>query len=429
MRTWFRRRPHRTAVSVGATVLLVTSMGSVGGAAATASPHAPRKGEARAGPARFATFNASLNRPKRGQLSEDLATRGDSQARAVAEIIQRADPDVLLVNEFDYDSRGKSAKLFAKNYLEVSQHGAPPVHYRYRYSAPSNTGIPSGMDLNNDGKIVNTPGKDGYAEDAYGFGDFPGQYGMVVYSKYPIDRQHARSFRHFRWKDMPSALFPPGWYSRAERNKLRLSSKSHWDLPIRVGRGHGPRSTVHLLASHPTPPGFDGAEDRNGRRNHDEIRFWSDYVTPGQGGYIYDDHGQRGGLGAGRRFVIAGDMNADPVDGDSVEHAARQLLDNPRVNAVGAPTSAGAPEAAARQGEANDRQHGDARTDTADFADALPGGPGNLRTDYVLPSWGLRKAHSGVFWPAAADPLSRLTGEAPFPSSDHRLVWQDLRPR
>ena len=95
---------------------------------------------------------------------------------------------------------------------------------------------------------------------------------------------------------------------------FRLSSKSHWDVPVEVGG-----RTVHVLASHPTPPTFDGAEDRNGRRNHDEIRFWADYVRPGAGsGYIYDDAGGTGGLKPGSSFVILGDQNADPLDGDSV---------------------------------------------------------------------------------------------------------------
>lgn len=55
---------------------------------------------------------------------------------------------------------------------------------------------------------------------------------------------------------------------------LRLSSKSHWDLPDYVGD-----RVVHVLAAHPTPPVFDGPEDRNGLRNADEIRFWADYVA------------------------------------------------------------------------------------------------------------------------------------------------------
>jgi hypothetical protein len=51
---------------------------------------------------RFATFNASVNRNAEGELVGDLSTGTDPQLRNVAEIIQRARPDVLLVNEFDF---------------------------------------------------------------------------------------------------------------------------------------------------------------------------------------------------------------------------------------------------------------------------------------------------------------------------------------
>ena len=51
---------------------------------------------------RFSQFNASLNRNTQGQLVTDLSTPNNAQAKAVAEIIQRNNPDVLLINEFDY---------------------------------------------------------------------------------------------------------------------------------------------------------------------------------------------------------------------------------------------------------------------------------------------------------------------------------------
>jgi hypothetical protein len=180
---------------------------------------------------------------------------------------------------------------------------------------------------------------------------------------------------------------------------------------------------VHFLVSHPTPPTFDGAEDRNGTRNHDEIRFWADYIQPSRSSYIYDDKGRYGGLRPGSPFVIAGDQNSDPVDGDSVPGAIQQLLDNPRIIDP-LPSSAGASEAAVLQGGANTSHKGDPKYDTADFADTAPG---NLRADYVLPSRQLKPVGTGVFWPVQADPLSRLTGVFPFPTSDHRSVWVDVR--
>jgi 3-phytase len=385
---------------------------------------------------RFATYNLSLNRPTQGLLREQLANPDVDdvyrrQARNVAEVIQRSRPDVVLINEFDYDP--VAARLFAENFLAVPQNGAPAQRYPYRYVAPSNTGVASGFDLNNNGIVDTTPGDQAYGDDSYGFGLFPGQYGMVVYSKYPIDIRGVRTFQQFKWRDMPDNAMPVDFYSPQEQAALRLSSKSHWDVPIKA-RGR----TVHFLVSHPTPPTFDGPEDRNGRRNHDEIRFWADYVTPRASSYIYDDKGRRGGIRPGRNFVIAGDQNADPYDGDSYRNAIRQLTEHPLINARTFPSSAGAVEAAALQGGANLNHRGDPRFDTADFADTAPG---NLHADYVLPRAGNRIVRSGVFWPVRADPLSRLTGVfdpqwSPvngFPTSDHRLVWTDLvlprRPR
>ena len=153
---------------------------------------------------------------------------------------------------------------------------------------------------------------------------------------------------------MPDALLPinpangESYYSEEELNNFRLSSKSHWDLPLLIDG-----ETVHFLVSHPTPPVFDGDEDRNGRRNHDEIRFWADYITPGKGDYIYDDDGNFGGLKAGEKFVIAGDQNADPFDGDSVNNAINQLLGNPYINTSVTPESEGGIDAAIRQENIN----------------------------------------------------------------------------
>jgi hypothetical protein len=369
---------------------------------------------------RFATFNASLNRFNAGDLVNDLSTPNNAQAQVIAEIIQRTRPDVLLINEFDFVENGLAAELFQDNYLSISQNGADPIEYPYYFVAPSNTGIPSGFDFNNNGSV-------GGPDDAYGFGFFPGQFGMAVFSMYPIDYDNIRTFQLFLWKDMPGAMLPDDpntpepadWYSPAELDVFRLSSKSHWDVPIEIGK-----KTVHFLVSHPTPPVFDGPEDRNGTRNFDEIRFWADYILPSRSGYIYDDEGNYGGLEPGAMFVIAGDQNSDPLDGDSIPGSIQQLIEHPLVNTKVTPSSAGAVEASALQGGANLTHRSDPAFDTADFSDSAPG---NLRADYVLPRKNLQILDAAVFWPLQSDPLFRLTGVFPFPSSDHRLVWIDVR--
>ena len=417
------RRFRHVLVAMATVVPLGVAAGSGAVASGDGSHHDPHHARD-THDVRFATFNASLNRGSAGALGAELAVPGSAQPDVIATIIQKVRPDVLLLNEFDFDPQALDD--FRTNYLEVAHGDAEPIHYEYSFIAPSNTGIFSGFDYDNSGAAG-----DFAPNDSYGFGFFPGQFGMAVLSMYPIDEAHVRTFQNFKWKDMPGALLPDDpatpepadWYTPGpELDSFRLSSKSHWDVPIHTDQG-----TVHFLVSHPTPPVFDGPEDRNGRRNHDEIRFWADYVGPRPGSrYIYDDDGHRGGLHRGAKFVIAGDLNADPFDGDSVAGAANQLLDHRRVNTKVTPDSLGGPEQALLQGDNNLTHLGDPAFDTADFGEAIFGGPGNLRVDYVLPRKGMRITDAGVFWPLADDPDFALVGTFPFPSSDHRLVWIDI---
>jgi len=331
------------------------------------------------------------------------------QLQGAAEIIQRVRPDVLLINEIDFDAKSRrNAQLFQDRYLRVSQNGQPPIEYEHIFFEPVNTGVPTGLDLDNDKR------DDGPA-DAFGYGRYPGQYGMALFSRFPIDRKRARTFQKLKWQDMPDNLMPdgqrgkPNWYAPEEARILRLSSKSHWDVPVRVGD-----HVLRLLCSHPTPPVFDGSEDRNGRRAYDELRFWSDYLTGGDASrYIVDDDGRQGGLPDDAHFVLLGDLNADPNKDEARygKPAIAQILSHKRVRDP-EPASEGAVQGARVSPDDPRRQR------TCDFG----------RIDYVLPSRTLHVASSGVFWPSKNDPLHRLVGDRSA-SSDHRLVWVDLRLR
>jgi 3-phytase len=242
---------------------------------------------------------------------------------------------------------------------------------------------------------------------------------MLVLSRFPVNVERTRTFQLFNWSDLPAAHKPVNtdgrsFYSDEIWQQLRLSSKSHWDVLIRVNNRH-----LHLLAFHPTPPGFDGPEDRNGRRNFDEIRFWVKYLAAEQSLYLADDAGQTSGMPPYQVFVVAGDFNADPLDSDSVPGAAAQLLDHRRIDSSCIPTSEGGIEASERQKGVNLQQRGDPANDTADFDDETTG---NLRVDYLLPSRELTVTGCGVFWPAADQPGAELVGV-----SDHRLVWLDIK--
>jgi hypothetical protein len=365
-------------------------------------------------PLRVATYNTSLYDESAGGLVRRLEA-GDAGARKVAAVLQRVRPDIVLLNEFDFDAAGRAADVFQRDYLGVPQAGGgAALRYPHRYFAPVNTGVPSGMDLDRNGTVGGAGRERG--NDAFGYGLHPGQYGMLVLSRHPIDAAAVRTFQRLRWSAMPGARVPRdpetggAWYPDDTWGRLRLSSKSHWDVPVRT-----PHGTVHVLAAHPTPPVFDGPEDRNGARNADEIRLWADYLSPGASAWICDDAGRCGGLDPSASFVVVGDYNADPVDGDSAPGAIAQLLDHPRVQSGFVPRSAGAVAQAATHGLP---RRGDPATHTGDF------GPnaGTMRLDYVLPSHDFAIVDGGVFWPAPG-----ATGADVAGGSDHRLVWLDLR--
>ncbi len=343
--------------------------------------------------------------------TEQLTISTDQKAKDVAEVIQILHPDVLLLNELAYDEPGEvvgaagpglNGQRFADNYLAVGQNGQSPIAYT-AIMFPTNTGIHSGKDFDNNGVIDPTPFSASYGNDCYGFGDYPGQYGfaVLVRSDLTILTAQARTFQNFLWKDMPgysSVVNPPflgggPFYSPDELDVFRLSSKTHADIPIVMPDG----STLHLLASHPTPPVFDGLEDRNGKRNHDEIRFWNDYVLDDT--YFVDDAAVAGGLDTSAQFVLLADLNADSDEGSTFMDPIGTLLAvNPRIQFLTPLANLDL----TGSGYDND--------DTAFF---------NLRADYVLPSVGLNVNATGIERIAGA--FTPTDGP-----SDHWPVWLDL---
>ena len=367
---------------------------------------------------RVATYNTSLYSDDAGGVIRQL--EGDSaHARKIASVLQKVRPDLVLLNEFDFDEAHRAADLFQQRYLEVAQPaGGEPLRYPYRYLAPVNTGVQSGLDLDGNGTVGGT-GRD-RGNDAWGYGLHPGQYGMLVLSKYPIDEAQVRTFQLLRWSTLPGATNPidpakgRGFYPDATWAQLRLSSKSHWDVPVRM-----PQGTVHFLVSHPTPPVFDGPEDRNGHRNADELRLWREYLSAGDKPWLCDDQGRCGGLAEDARFVIAGDLNNDPIDGDGHHDAILELLEHPRVMRMATPRSEGGEETALAYAAKGLQRRGAPAHVTGDFGPRA----GAMRLDYVLPSTGFALVGSGVYWPRKSDPNAAIAD-----GSDHHLVWVDLTP-
>jgi len=358
---------------------------------------------------RFASYNISLYANNEGQILQDLENASQFiRLIRLATVIQNVAPDVLVLMEVDFDAEGRVVDLFRKNLLEVKLTEAEPITYEYAYQIDSNTGLISGVDIDGNGSVS-------LPNDAFGFGEYPGKYASAILSKYPLDLGSIRSFQEFLWKDMMNAELPvnsdgSNYYPDEVLEVFRLSSKNHVDIPIVLPDS----SVVHALISHPTPPVFDGAEDRNGKRNHDEIKLWADYLSDMD--YLIDDDGIEGGLSSEASFILFGDQNADPFDGDSYNFAANQLLNHPRVNSRVAngnliPASNGGSENNENTGDI-----GDPSNDTSFFG---------LRVDYVLPSDDLNVIASGVYWPASNEPGHEVIQDGS--ASDHLLVWVDIR--
>lgn len=408
-----RRRTTGAILARGLAALAIVAVGLV---AQPAAADAPTVSAATPRTIRIALFNIrELSTAKLTNVdAEGIGL--DEQVRAAAAIIQRVRPDVLVLNEIDHDytTPGLPLDLNARRFEEAYlARGAAPIRYPFAFAAPCNTGILSGVDFDGNGRVATAAdaGERDHGNDAFGYGIYPGQYSMAVLSRVPLDADAARTFQTFRWVDLPGALIPEGYYSDEALEVFRLSSKSHWDVPVRLeGR------TIHLLASHPTPQGFDGPEDRNGRRNFDEIRFWAEYVDDEQA--LYDDAGRRGGLAPGASFLVVGDLNCAPIPSSrsSQYHGAPAIVhlmnhervrdSGPWIRRAGARDGQGLPPSTPES--ASDHTHDS----------------GN-RIDYLLPSTDLTVLGGGIFHPPHVDDPEGANWASA--ASDHRLLWIDLR--
>lgn len=333
-----------------------------------------------------------------------LAKGDDPVVSNAAAIIARISPDILLLTDFDYDLGGVALAMFAETLAMAG------IAYPYRMALAPNTGLASGLDLDGD-RRRGGPG------DALAHGAFPGAAGMAILSRHPIRAGQAQNHGKILWRDLPGAALPvrdgAPFYTPEALAILPVSSRGHWDVPVDFPDG----GVVHLLAAHPSPPVFDGRENRNGLRNRDEIRLWSLLLDGGLDGMA--------AWPRDKAFVILGDLNADPHDGQGDHAAISSLLAHPLVQDA-APASRGAAAAAIAQGGPNNHHQGATALDTADWDEGRT--DGNLRVDYVLPSTALRITGAGVFWPAPDEDGFELVGSDGSIGPHHRLVWVDVVP-
>ncbi len=268
---------------------------------------------------------------------------------ATLQTIADLKPDIAALQSVDFDHDQVALQLVQDRLAELG-HPMP-----FRFALMPNAGQPTGFDLNRDGRLDT-------ASDRQGYGQFAGQGGIAILSRYPILADKAQDFSGLLWKDLPDTQIPMSYFDPEEREVLRLQSIAAWDVPIRL-----PGGIVHVLAVQASSPVFDGPENRNGLRNADQLRFWESYVSDIR-----------------EPFVLMGGLNNDPFDGEGLNTALHDLLANPALQDV-------RPRSGPRA--IQDPSHlGPLEEDTVDWGRDI----GSLRVDYVLPSAKFKVAGSGV---------------------------------
>lgn len=299
---------------------------------------------ARAEDLRIATWHGDFSRKGPGLLLQDLRAGKVGLGPILA-----AAPDILLLTDIDYDA-GLAALAALQEGLAKGGLDLPNA-----FALRPNTGWQTDHDLDGDGQT-------GGPRDAQGYGRFSGQGGMAVLSRYPVALD--RDLSTLLWRDVPDTAMAA---DDPAPDLQRLSTSAHWALSVRTR--DGPLTLLTLAA---TPPVFDGPEDRNGRRNRDEVLLWA-HVLDGRLGAVPEGP-----------VVLLGNFNLDPAKGEGLHDAVQALLAHPRLT---------------------DPQPG-VETVTWDST-------GPMRVSYVLPDRALTVRGAGVM-PVAPD-----TGL-------HRLVWVDV---
>lgn len=316
---------------------------------------------------RIATYHTELSRKGPAILLRDILRGEDAQVAAVLDVIASARADIILLLDVDWDLDGRTVGALQD---ALADRGAAYAHY---VALRPNAGLVSGFDLDGNGRL-------GEGRDALGYGRFTGDGGMALLSRLPLGP--ATDHSAMLWSEQsaaPLTVLPDG-----AAEVVPLASVGQWVVPVQIGGVE-----LSLITLNANTPVFDGPEDRNGKRNADELAFVRAL--------------------AGRQAIpiVLGRSNIDPADGAGDRAAMAAVLTDPALQ-----------DAAPRgQGGGGLGHLGDPALDTVDFD-----GPGPLRVDYVLPASGLTIVDAGVVWPAPNSPSAEVAKAA----SRGRLVWVDI---
>ncbi len=320
---------------------------------------------------KIATYNTELSQDGPGLLLRALETRRLPQVEAVLATLAAADADILILQGIDWDLEHAALTALTTRLSELGMDSP------FTFSREPNSGSATALDMNGDGKRAT-------AADTQSYGAFRGAHGLAVLSRFPLQTEEARDLSTLLWHELPDANLPTHaddtpFPSREAQSIQRLSSTNHWILPVKISEA----SQINLVVFHATPPVFDGPEDRNGKRNRDELLLLQKILD---GSYPPPIDGP---------IILVGDANLDPDKGAGQKQAIRELLAHPRLQ--------------------DTRPHGEIHQNaTVNWQQTGP-----MRVDYVLPETSLETVRSAVLWP-------KDQTHPAHSASRHYLVWVEI---
>ncbi|MCB0417010.1 MAG: endonuclease/exonuclease/phosphatase family protein [Bdellovibrionaceae bacterium] len=233
------------------------------------------------------------------------------QLQAALAIIKELKPQLLSLNEMQYDSAGVPDKTYTTN-GENAALVAKLLGEKYNVSFnPANTG--KNAHTKTDGTYSTNPNDPNWMKlvDHVNFGIFPFQYSTAALTKFPIVSE--KVIADIRWDAfVPDLDLEP--YRDAAGNKfpieMELFDKNFTDIILKSGK-----RKFHVILLH-TVPAFNFGNDRglNIVRNADQIRFLEWYLT---GKSAKQEAAEIGGirpLAKGTPFIALGDWNTDIKD-------------------------------------------------------------------------------------------------------------------
>lgn len=251
--------------------------------------------------------------------SEKLTSQ---QMQSVKFILNQLKPDILSVNEIQYDlpgvpnekftSIGKNIDFFA---LEIFNN-----QLKNRIYFPANTGENALRNAN--GEYVRNPDileRNKYC-DPVNFGMFPAQYSTAALTKFEVIS--VKQFNLIPWKEFnPSIDLSLYLDERGQplSNNMPLFDKNFTDVTLLI-QGH----TVHLLLLHTVPAfGFGNPKTPNFARNRDQLLFLKWYLGHDTGLPVSNLTIER--LTHQDSFIALGDWNVDITDENESANVLQSL--------------------------------------------------------------------------------------------------------